>query len=143
MSNTQYAFLKRSSVPDRAALQASVGALGFDLTLHPDFTPFEDSGFLPFVLCGEEGPGFEIEYLEAEEVIDGDEDFASLADGRDYCITMVWRSSMKDLACVMIVSCALAKDFDAVISYEGEEPDPLPKMLEATREIVRDSASEA
>ena len=37
MSNTQYAFLKRSSVPDRAALQASVSALGFDLTLHPDF----------------------------------------------------------------------------------------------------------
>ncbi|MDD2893767.1 MAG: hypothetical protein PHF20_07520 [Halothiobacillaceae bacterium] len=143
MSNTQFAFINRAQVPDRSALQASIDALGFDLKLHPDFMPFEDSGFLPFILHGEEGPGFEIEYQDAAEVIDGDEELGAIAGGRDHCISMVWRSSMKDLACVMIVSCALAKDFDAVVSYEGDEPEPLAKMLEATHEIIRDAASEA
>ena len=100
MSNTQFAFLNRASVPDRRALQASIDAMGFDLELYPDFARFEDSGFLPCTLNGEEGPGFEISYDSASDVIDDDEDFASVADGRDFCISMVWRSSVKDLACV-------------------------------------------
>lgn len=139
MSNTQFAFLRRSQVPDRAALQASIDALGFNLKLHPEFTPFEDSGFLPFTLNGEEGPGFEIEYQDLTDIADGDEDLEALAGGRDHCISMAWRSSMKDLACVMIVSCALTKDFDAIVSYEGEAPQSLAAMLEATQEIIRDS----
>lgn len=143
MSNTQYAFIRRSSVPGREALQASINALGFDLKLHPEFGPNTDSGFLPFTLNGEEGPGFEVFYEGTEELSSGDEDFQSLAGGRDYCISMVWRGSMKDLACVMIVSCALTKDFDAVVSYEGEPPDSLANMLEATRGIIKDALGEA
>jgi hypothetical protein len=143
MSNSQFAFLNRSAVPDRASLQASIDALGFELKLHPGFTPFEDSGFLPCTLKGEEGPGFEIFYEESAEIVGEDDDFKLIADGRDYCISMVWRGSMKDLACVMIVSCALVKDFGAVVSYEGEAPEPLPKLLEATQGIVNDAASEA
>ena len=143
MSNNQFAFIKRSSVPNREALQASVDALGFDLKLHPEFDPTTDSGFLPFTLDGEEGPGFEVFYSDTNEVAGDDEDFMSLAQGRDYCISMVWRSSMKDLACVMIVSCALTKDFDAIVSYEGEAPESLDNMLEATRGILKDAAGEA
>ena len=139
MSNTQFAFLPRAKVPDRNALQSSIDALGFDLKLHPEFTRFEDSGFLPFTFNGEDGPGFEIEYQDASDVTDDDEELEAIADGRDYCISMVWRSSMKDLACVMIVSCALTKDFDAIVSYEGEAPEPLAQMLEATRDIIRDA----
>ncbi|WP_157598189.1 MULTISPECIES: hypothetical protein [unclassified Rhizobacter] len=41
------------------------------------------------------------------------------------------------------VSCALTKDFGAIVSYEGEEPEPLDEMLEATQEIIRDAADEA
>jgi hypothetical protein len=143
MSNSQFAFINRSAVPDRAALQASIDALGFDLKLHPEFTPFDDSGFLPCTLSGEEGPGFEIFYEDSAEIVGEDDDFKLIADGRDHCISMVWRGSMKDLACVMIVSCALTKDFGAVVSYEGESPESLPKMLEATQGIVKDAASEA
>ncbi len=141
MSNTQFAFLNRAAVPDKAALQASIDAMGFNLTLHPDFTRFEDSGFLPFTLNGEEGPGFEISYEDANAVTEDDEDFAAIADGRDYCISMVWRSSLRDLACVMIVSCALAKDFGAVISYEGDDPESLDKMLEATQSILDEASA--
>ena len=142
MSNTQFAFIERSKVPDRAALQASVDALGFDLKLHPDYTRFEDSGFLPFVLCGEEGPGFEIDYEEARQIVGEDANLQALAVGRDHCISMTWKGSMKDLACVMIVSCALAKDFEAVVSYGGEPPEPLETMLESIPIILKESAGE-
>ena len=143
MSNTQFAFLQRAKVPTREALQTSISALGFDVELHPDFTPFEDSGFLPFTLNGEEGPGFEIQYQDSSEVVDGDDALSAIAAGRDYCISMVWSSSMKDLACVLIVSCALAKDFGAVTSYEGEAPQPLADLLMAAQQIIRGVAGEA
>lgn len=137
MSNTQFAFLMRAHVPNREALQSSINALGFDLKLHPEFTPFEDSGFLPFILNGEDGPGFEIDYELAMDVISDDKDLEVIAAGNDVCISMTWRSSMKDFACVMIVSCALAKDFGAIISYEGEEPESLTEILSETQEILQ------
>lgn len=142
MSNSQFAFIQRQSVPDRAALQASLDRLGFDLKLHPDFTRFDDSGFLPFTLNGTEGPGFEIHYSEAQDVVGDDEDFAAIADGRDYCITMTWGGRMKDLACVMMVSCALAQDFGAAVSYEGEEPSPLEEMLHTVQVALKEAAKE-
>ena len=114
-----------------------------DLKVHPDFTPFSDSGFSPFVLNGEVGPGFEIFYQPTDDVVGGDKAFRALAEGRDHCISMSWRGSMKDLACVMIVSCALTKDFGAIVSYEGDDPEPLDDMLEGTREIIRESEDEA
>jgi hypothetical protein len=142
MSNTQFAFIDRSRVPDRSALQASIDAMRFDLKLHPEYTPFDDSGFLPFLLNGEEGFGFEIYYQDASEIIGDDRSLGAIANGRDHCISMVWRGSLKDLACVMIVSCALTKDFDAVVSYEGEKPQPLDAMLTATHDVIKDGAGE-
>jgi len=138
----QFAFIERSRVPDRAALQASVDALGFDLKLHPEYARFDDAGFLPFVLNGEAGFGFEIYYKEASEIIGEDQRLRALAAGRDHCISMVWRGSMKDLACVMIVSCALTKDFGAVVFYEGEPAEPLEKMLASTQDILKEGAGE-
>lgn len=142
MSNTQMAFIGRARVPSRSALQASIDALGFDLKLHPEYAPFEDSGFLPFLLNGEEGFGFEIYYQDAAEIVGDDESLRAIANGRDYCISMVWRGSLKDLACVMIVSCALVKDYDAVVSYEGNAPEPLDIMLVATHDVIKDGVGE-
>jgi hypothetical protein len=139
VSNIQYAFIERDSVPNRSQLQASVDALGFDLKLHPDYMPFEDSGFLPFALNGEEGPGFEIQYEVASEVIGDDDALREIAGGRDFCISMSWHGSMKDLACVMIVSCALVKDFGSVVSYEGEPPEPLDSLLAVVPAVLADA----
>lgn len=124
-------------MPDRKTLQTAIDDLGFDLQLHAEFTPFEDSGFSPCSFKGADGVGFEISYGEAAELIGEDEEFATLADGRDYCTSLVWHSSLKDLACVMIVSTALAKYFDAVISYEGDEPENIEALLEATAEAIQ------
>lgn len=142
MSNIQYAFIERGRVPSRSQLQASIDALGFDLKLHPEYTPFEDSGFLPFTLSGESGPGFEIHYELASELISDDEALKKIAIGRDFCISMSWHGSMKDLACVMIVSCALNKDFGAVVSYEGEPPEPLDRMLAVVPEVLADAKAQ-
>jgi hypothetical protein len=71
MSNTQIAFLNRSNVPDRGALQASIDRLGFNLTLHPEFTAFEDAGFSPCVLNGTPDVGFEVFYAPTSEVTVG------------------------------------------------------------------------
>jgi len=142
VSNIQYAFIDRSRVPNRPELQASIDALGFDLQLSPEYTPFEDSGFLPFTLNGEEGPGFEIQYAVATELIGDDQALKAIATGRDCCISMAWHGSMKDLACVMIVSCALMKNFDAVVSYEGEAPEPLEKLLAEVPGILADARAQ-
>ena len=142
MSNIQYAFIERNRVPDRSELQASIDALGFDLKLHPEYTPFVDSGFLPFFLNGEDGPGFEIYYEVARDVIGENRAFQEIAAGRDYCISMAWHGRMNDLACVLIVSCALIKDFDAVVSYEGEPPESLEKLLAEIPGVLADAKSQ-
>lgn len=136
MSNIQYAFVHRSRVPSRPELQASIHALGFDLQLHADYLPFRNSGFLPMVLDGQEGPGFELEFMTADALTVDDPGLKAIAAGRDHCISMAWHGSMKDLACVLIVSCALVKDFDAVVSYEGEPPEPLDSLLATAREVL-------
>jgi hypothetical protein len=46
---------------------------------------------------------------------------------------------MKDCACAMIVSCALAKDFGAVVTYEGEPLESFESLLENTKAIVADA----
>lgn len=139
VSNIQYAFIDRARVPGRSELQASIDALGFDLRLPDEFTPFEDGGFLPFSLNGEEGAGFEIGYDAASELIADDPAMKEIAAGRDFCISMAWHGNMKDLACVMIVSCALIKDFGAVVSYEGEPPESLESLLAAVPEVLADA----
>lgn len=52
MSNPQFVFLNRSDVPASDSLQAAIDRLGFKLTSHREFTPFEDSGFSGCVLAG-------------------------------------------------------------------------------------------
>ncbi len=81
-------------------------------------------------------------FQDSAEVIDGEDPLASIASGKECCISMVWRSSMKDLACVMIVSCALVKDFGAVVSYEGGAPMEISDLLFATRELLRGVTNE-
>ncbi|MFZ6723425.1 hypothetical protein [Undibacterium sp. Ji49W] len=142
MSNTQFAFIQREQVPNRESLQSAIDQLGFDLQLDSDFTAFEDSGFSPCTLNGKDGTGFEISYDAVTSLSDDEEIFLELANGRDYCISLVWHSSTEDLACVMIVCCALAKYFDALISYEADVPTEFDDLLQATTDIVKELVSE-
>ncbi|TYC61237.1 hypothetical protein ETQ85_04035 [Zoogloea oleivorans] len=142
MSNTQFAFLKKSQAPSRAALQASIDALGFDLKLDPTLNLLEDSGFSPCVLAGISDVGFELFTEPAKDLIGDNDEFLESIGDSDLAVNMIWRGSMKDCASVLIVSCALAKDFGAVISYEGEPPEPFENLLEATREAIAEAKKE-
>lgn len=140
MSNTQFAFLKKEKVPNRKKWQASINNLKFDVSLeiYPELEPFEDEGFSPCIWNKtEEDVGFEIFYEPSEDIHDGDEELKNLIGENDYCISMVWHSSMKDCAAVMIASCALQKEFGAVISYEGEAPVSFDDLVNSTIETIK------
>ena len=139
MSQTQFAFLKKGNIPHKDQLQASIDALGFDLKLDPEFTPFEDEGFSPCILRGENDVGFEIFYEPTSILIEEDEDdkeFIELIGDNDYSIGLSWGGSYKDCTCVLMVSIALAKDFGAIISYEGDGKETIEGMLGGIQECL-------
>ena len=122
MSQTQFAFMKKENVPDREKLQASIDALGFDLKLDPEFTPFDDEGFSPCTLRGENDVGFEVFYETTAALIEEDEDdeeFKELVGDNDYAIGM-----------------CLAKDFQATISYEGDGIETIEGMQGGIEECL-------
>lgn len=136
MANEQFAFLSREHVPSREAWQAAIDEAGFDFQLDPELRPFEDSGFSPCKLEGRDS-GFEISYDGSRELLDS---FPELVGDQDYCISFRWGGDMSECACVMIASYALAKNFGATVSYEGEPPpETLEAFLSETRDVVRDA----
>ncbi len=142
--NDQFAFISKGRVPTPADWQAAIDQTGFDFQLSASFEAMEHSGYLPCTLLGQPA-GFELQYESAREIIDDAEQLALLAGDRDYCITMSWGGSMRDCVAVMIASLALAKHFDARISYGGDEPDSLEELQEETQDLyeeVKDGEAE-
>jgi hypothetical protein len=116
MSLQQTAYVARSNVPDRAALQAAVDALGFDCKIDTFYVPFQCSGFLPCVLAGSES-GFEIYFEAATDVLSDFPNLTGTVGSRNVAITFRWGGDMSECACVLIVSAALAKTFGAIVHY--------------------------
>jgi hypothetical protein len=142
VSNNQFAFIHKSKVPSQGAWQAAIDSTGFDFQLDPSLKPFEDEGYRPCKLFSADA-GFEIFYGPAAEIFEEPEELAALAGDRDYCITMNWGGEMRDCAAVMIASYALAKNFGAAISYEGDEVNSLEELLRQTNEIVNDARNDS
>ncbi len=139
MSNTQFIFIDKNHIPTKTQLQNSIDKLGYNFLLDPEFTPFEDEGFSPCTLNKESNVGFEIFYEPACDVINDDIQLKSIANGKNYCINLNWGGNMKDFACVMIVSSALAKYHQAIISYEGEGAESTNKLIKDTKAIVKNT----
>jgi len=128
MSNTQFIFINKEDVPNREQLQDALVKSGFKLSLDPEFTPFEDEGFSPCDLDGVDDIGFEIFYEDSLDVIEDDEELAIVADNKDYCISLCWGGEMADCVAVLMVSFAMQKHFNAIVSYEGVEPQSLDEL---------------
>lgn len=147
MSQTQFAFLNKENVPNREQLQASLDALNFDLKLDPEYTPFEDEGFSPCILNGESDIGFEIYYEPSsdllEDVVDNDDEFHAIIGSNNYAISMNWGGSFKDCTAVLMVSIALAKDFGATISYQGDSIETIEGMMAGIEECSIEIEKEA
>src|SRR5712692_7276508 len=120
MSLEQTAFVEKAIVPDHRALQAAVDALSFDCKLDDSYTPFKSEGFLPCLLNGQPS-GFEIYFELAAEPLKAFPHRAELVGGRDVAISFRWGGDMAECACVLIVSAALAKQFNAVIHYQNDD----------------------
>ena len=134
MSLQQTAYVARAHVPDRAALQAAVDALGFDCKIDTFYVPFQCSGFLPCVLAGSES-GFEIYFEAAADVLPDFPNLAGTVGSRDVAISFRWGGDMSECACVLIVSAALAKSFGAIVHYQDDD------MLYSGDQLVQEASS--
>lgn len=134
MSLQQTAYVERASVPDRAALQAAVDALGFDCKIDAFYVPFQCSGFLPCVLAGSES-GFEIYFEAAVDALSDFPHLAGIVGSRDVAITFRWGGDMSECACVLIVSSALAKAFGAIVHCQDDD------MLYSDEQLVEEARS--
>jgi hypothetical protein len=128
MANSQTAFLRRSQVPDRQALQAAIKALKFKLTIDESYIPFACAGYIACTLDGEDA-GFEIKFGEsAAHMADAAHLQAQIAD-RDSAIHFRWSGDQRERASALMVCAVLAHNFDALILRPGADafcaPDPL------------------
>ncbi|VAW60985.1 hypothetical protein MNBD_GAMMA09-441 [hydrothermal vent metagenome] len=138
MSNTLFIFINSTEVPSLRSLQTSINKLDFKLQLDPTYTAFDDHGYSPCVLNNSISAGFEITYEPAENITRGHPELREIAGPNDYCIQLSWTSSIKDYASAMIVSCALATDYNAIVSFEGEKPGSLKKLIANTQTIINE-----
>ncbi len=118
MARALTAYLKRTDVPQRAALQAAIKALKFPLTLDDAYVPFETAGYLPCTLDGEDA-GFDLRFKEAAAELP--EGLKASAGDRDMAMAMTWGGDPREAAAALIVCAALAKDFDAIVQEGGTE----------------------
>ena len=120
MSMEQTAYMERASVPDRAALQAAVDALGFDCQVDEYYVPFECSGCLPCMLNGQlTGP--EIYFEETSECLKQFPHRAEVVGSRDVAVTFRWGARFSESACVCILCAAFAQSCGAIVQYVDDD----------------------
>ena len=133
MSLEQHAFVRRSNMPTREDWQARISELGFGVELDPEMKVGDDKGFSPCTIKGQ-ASGFEIYFESPEEVLASYPDIRESISDRDCCVTFRWGGDLLECVCVLVVSAALAKFFDAVVYYPHDaifySPDEL--LAEAT-----------
>jgi hypothetical protein len=115
MTRAQSVFLQRKDVPERAALQQSIKALKFNLSLDDAYAPFKTAGYLPCTLEGEDA-GFDLRFKDIEPA--NAPKPAELGE-RDIEIALKWSGDVREMASAAIVSAVLAKEFGALV-YEPE-----------------------
>lgn len=140
MAMEQTAYLEHDAVPERAALQAAVDALGFDLKIGESYVPFKSSGFLPCILRGKLS-GFEIYFDKVAETLAVYPHLASAVGSRDTAIGFRWGGRFEELVCVLMISAVLARTFGAVVHYHDDDilysADQLVEELQSALKLIR------
>ena len=135
MSNEQFAFLRRNSLPTAKSLQAAIEETPFVLTLDPATDTATTVGFVPCTICGVES-GVEIDFDDSSDLLD---QFRGMIGDRDCCLVFRWGGDMAECTCAMVLSYTLAKHFDAIVSYGGEPPSDIDTFREETISIHKDA----
>jgi hypothetical protein len=109
MARVLTAYLKRTDVPTRTALQQAIARLPFALTLDDAYQPLRTSGYLPCTLDGEDA-GFDLRFTDVTE---------PRADARDVAMTLKWGGDPREEAAALAVCAALARNFGAIVLRDG------------------------
>jgi len=138
MSLFQSAIMHRYQVPTHSELQAAIDATGFDLKLDSFYEPLESSGFHPCILNGVES-GFEVFWQPIGEILGAWPELNEPVGARDTSLTFIWHGDMAECACVLVVSAALARAFDAVVFYQDDAllytPD---QLIQEAKAVIND-----
>ncbi|MDQ0505528.1 hypothetical protein [Xanthobacter agilis] len=114
MARALTVYLRRSDVPDRAALQGAVDALKLKLTLDDGYVPLKSSGYLPCTLDGEDA-GFTLRFHDVNADLDALPELKAALDGRDLAIDVKWSGDVREKVSALGVCAALAKAFGALV----------------------------
>ncbi|CCD99140.1 hypothetical protein [Bradyrhizobium sp. STM 3809] len=123
MARLLTAYLKRSDVPSRAALQQAIDRLPFALTLDEGYVPLQTSGYLPCTLDGEDA-GFDLRFADAR------------ADARDLVMTFKWGGDPREEAAALAVCAALAETFGAIVERDGLQLSSVHMLEQAKGALV-------
>ena len=138
MAKSFIAYLERSRVPDRAALQAALKALRFPLTVDDGYVPFETSGYLPCTLDGEDA-GVDIRFADSATQLAGHPGLQEAVGERDAAIVLRWGGDPRERASALMLAAALAQHFDAQVQSKQDDTLRTPDaMLGEARRCLAD-----
>jgi hypothetical protein len=120
MANTLTAFLDRSQVPTRPALQDAIKGLRFKLTIDDAYVPFECAGYIPCTLDGEDA-GFEIKFSDSAGHLAEAPHRQSQISDRNAAIILRWGGDPRERASALVVAAILANSFGALVHGQGED----------------------
>ncbi|ABS68343.1 hypothetical protein [Xanthobacter versatilis] len=131
MARAQTAYLSRSEVPARPALQKALDALKLKLVLDDGYVPFESSGYLPCTLDGEDA-GFTLRFSDVDAGAARSATLAEALGGRDVALDFKWSGDVREQVSAMGVCAALAGSFGALV----HDPDK-DVILDAAKLLAR------
>lgn len=114
MARAQTAYLVRTDVPARDALQKALDALKLKLVLDDGYVPFESSGYLPCTLDGEDA-GFTVRFRDVEADLSKLPALAGARGTRDVAVDFKWSGDVREQVSAMGVCAALAGSFGALV----------------------------
>lgn len=128
------AILDRAAVPTHEALQKSLKALKFRLSVDDSYVPFELAGYLPCTLNGEDG-GLDIRFESSAAHLARFPELPAASDGRDTLITLRSGGDPREDVCVLMLAAALASEFGAIVHEAGKGIAPTEKLISRARAL--------
>jgi len=125
-----YAFVPEAGVPERAALQAAIGHLGFDLQLDPGWAPYAAPGYLPCTLEGEDA-GVDLRFDRDAALPAGAEGLAAQRGDRRTAVRLRWGGDVREQLAATLIAAALAEGFGAMVLAADAAGPLTPDALKA------------
>jgi len=118
MARALVAYLRRSEVPARDALQPALDALKLKLVLDDGYVPLKSSGYLPCTFDGEDA-GFTIRFHDVDADLAALPNLKAALDGRqkaeDVAVDIKWSGDVREKVSALGMCAALAGGFGALV----------------------------